>query len=206
MPIITHQDLIELAKIDVEVASDFGKIAKKIETIASAEKKMGELYQSYTKDLSNFVRKMKDKSKQMEVLAREENSGVDDADVKAYKQRVAEVTDQIKALEGYYDRTKDLALQKKGMVKRMEEYNKLVVNNAKIRKRIVEIGLRIEKEKNKMVAADSLSKTEDALKDTEREFERSKKEMEKKWEQLVEERAEVNAMWAALKDSIEDFE
>lgn len=206
MPIITHQDLIELAKIDVDVANHFAKIAKKIETIASAEKKMGELYQSYTKDLSAFVRKMRDKSKQMEVLAREENSGVDDAEVKAYKKRVTEVTDQIKALEGYYDRTKDLAMQKKGMIKRMEEYNKLVVNNAKIRKRIVEIGLKIEKEKNKMVAADSLSSTEDVLKDTEREFERSKKEMEKKWEQLVEERGEVNGMWAALKDSIEDFE
>ncbi len=206
MPIITHQDLIELAKIDVEVASHFGKIAKKIETIASAEKKMGDLYQSYTKDLSIFVRKMRDKSKQMEVLAREENSGVDDADVKAYKKRVQDVEDQIKSIEGYYDRTKDLALQKRGMIKRMEEYNKLVVNNAKIRKRLVELGLKIEKEKNKMVAADSISKTEDALKDTEREFERSKKEMEKKWEQLLEERKEVNSMWAAVKDSIEDFE
>jgi hypothetical protein len=81
-----------------------------------------------------------------------------------------------------------------------------MVENAKIRKRIVEFGLRIEKEKNKMIAADSLSKLEDDLKDTERDFERSKKELEKKWDQLVQERTEVNGMWIAYKNSIDKFE
>jgi hypothetical protein len=206
MPIVTHEDEIQLAKIDMEVASIFSKLAKKIETISGQEKKLGETYQSYTKDLSAYVRKMRDKSKQMEVLAREERSGVEDADVKEYKKRIQSVDDQIKMIEGYYDRMKDLAMQKKGMIKRMDEYNKLVGTNSRIRRRIVDLGLKIEKEKNKMVAADSLSKTEDALKDIEREFERSKKELSKKWDQLLEERTEVNSMWQAFKDSIEDFE
>ncbi len=92
-------------------------IAKKIETIADAEKKMGELYQSYSKDLGAYVRRMRDKSKQMEVLAREERSGIEDVDVKEYKARIQSVDDQIKKIEGYYDRLKDLSLQKKGMIK-----------------------------------------------------------------------------------------
>ena len=57
-----------------------------------------------------------------------------------------------------------------------------------------------------MVAAENLSNIEDGLKDIERDFERSKKEVEKKWEQLVQERTEVNGMWMAFKDSIDNFE
>jgi len=45
-----------------------------------------------------------------------------------------------------------------------------------------------------------------SLKDIEREFERSKKELGKKWEQILEERAEVNEIWMSLKDSIDNFE
>ena len=206
MPIVTHEDEILLAKIDQEVAGLFSKLAKKIDTIAGAERKLGELYQGYTKDLQNYSRKMRDKSKQMDVLAREERSGVEASDVKEYKKKIGDVDEQVKMIEGYYDRIKDLAAQKKGMTKRMEEYTKLTISNSKIRKKIVELGLRIEKDKNKMVAADSISTTEDKLKDTERDFERSKKELGKKWEQLIEERTEVNAMWSAFKDAIDEFE
>ena len=118
---------------------------------------------------------MRDKSKQMDVLSREDRSGVSKKEVDQYKKRIAEVEEQIKMVEGYFDRLKDLALQKAGMTKRMQEYSKLVITNAKVRKKIVDIGLKIEKEKNKMVAAESISKNEDKLKDIEREFERSKK-------------------------------
>ena len=206
MPIITHQDEILLAKIDVEVAQLFSKLSSTIDSIASAEKKMAGMYQNYTKDLQNYVRHLRDKSKQMEILGREERSGIEEADVKQIKKRVQGVDDQIHMIEAYYDRLKDLSLQKSGMTKRMREYSKLVVINAQIRKKIVNIGLKIEKEKNKMVAADSLSKLEDSLKDIEREFERSKKELIKKWDQIIEEKAEVNEVWQGLKDSIDSFE
>ena len=206
MPIITHQDEILLAKIDSEVAHMFAKLGGTIDSISSAEKKVAGLYQNYTKDLQNYVRRLRDKSKQMEILAREERSGIEDGDVKEIKSRVRGVDDRIQMIEAYCDRVKDLTLQKSGLTKRMREYAKLVVSNAQIRKKIVNIGLKIEKEKNKMVAADSLSKLEDSLKDIEREFERSKKEMNKKWEQILEERVEVNEIWMGLKDSIDNFE
>ena len=206
MPIITHQDEILLAKIDSEVAHMFAKLGGTIDSISSGEKKVAGLYQNYTKDLQNYVRRLRDKSKQMEILAREERSGIEDGDVKEIKNRVRGVDDRIQMIEAYCDRVKDLTLQKSGLTKRMREYAKLVVSNAQIRKKIVNIGLKIEKEKNKMVAADSLSKLEDSLKDIEREFERSKKEMNKKWEQILEERVEVNEVWMGLKDSIDNFE
>ncbi|MCF2139105.1 MAG: hypothetical protein K9W44_03525 [Candidatus Lokiarchaeota archaeon] len=206
MPIVTHQDEYLLSKIDIELAGMLNYLARDIESIRNQEKKLGDMYQSYTKDLGKYIRKMRDKSKQMDVLAREDKSGITKADVDAYKKQIQKVDDRIRMIEGYYDRMKDLALQKNNLIKRMNEYAKLIVNHAKIRKTIVDIGLRIEKEKNKMVAAESISKNEDKLKDAEREFERSKKELNKKWNQLEEERQEVNNMWKALKDSIDNFE
>ncbi|MHA1519709.1 MAG: hypothetical protein ACTSVZ_02510 [Promethearchaeota archaeon] len=206
MPIVTHQDEYLLSKIDVELAHILTGLSRGINQISSHEKKLGEMYQNYTKELGKYVRKMRDKSKQMDVLAREDRSGIEASDVKDYKKRITVVDDQIKMLEGYYDSIKDLSLQKGTMIKRMQEYSKLMVAHAKNRKVIVDIGLRIEKEKNKMVAAESISKNEDKLKDLEREYERSKRELEKKWVQLEEERSEVNKLWQALKDSIDDFE
>jgi hypothetical protein len=206
MPIVTHEDEILLARLDVELAQIFSKLAKKISGLGNAEKSLGELYQDYTKELQLYVRKMRDKSKQMEILAREERSGVEKSDVNDFKKNILDVDEQIKMLEGYYDRMKDLAIQKKNLIKKMDDYSKLTVNNAKIRKAIVELGLKIEKDKNKMIAANDMSKNEDKLKDYEREFERSKKELDKKWEQVVEERSEVNNFWQALKDSIDNFE
>ena len=206
MPIVTHEDELVLAKLDIEVAKQLKIINNKMKRISKEEQSMGKLYQSYTKDLQNLARKMRDKSKQMEILARENRSNVTESDVKDFKNQVLKVDDQIKAIELYYDRTKDLALQKQSIIDRMEEYIGLVVPHSKLRQEIVEIGLRIDKEKNKMVAADSLSKLEDRMKDKQREFDRSKNEARKKWVQVVEERIEVNKMWRALKDCIEDFE
>ncbi|QEE14721.1 hypothetical protein DSAG12_00536 [Promethearchaeum syntrophicum] len=206
MPIVTHEDAIELAKLDVEVAHLFTKIAHKINSLGSQEKKLGEMYQSYGKDLQEYLRKLRDKSKQMDVLSREEHSGVESEDVADCKKKIHDVDDQIKMIEGFYDRLKDLSLQKKGLTKKMEEYSKLVVHNAKIRKQIVMLGLKIEKSKNKMVAAESISTDEDKMKDIDREFERSNKEIYKKWDQIMDERGEVNQCWSALKDSIDEFE
>jgi len=199
MPIVTHEDAIELAKLDVEVAHLFTKLAHKINNLASQEKKLGEMYQSYGKDLQEYQRKLRDKSKQMDVLSREDNSGVESEDVSECKKRIHDVNDQVKMIEGFYDRLKDLSLQKKGLTKKMVEHSKLVIHNAKIRKSIVMLGLKIE------IAAESISGDEDKMKDIDREFERSNKEVAKKWDQILDERSEVNQVWNALKDSIDEF-
>ena len=107
MPIVTHEDEIELAKLDVEVAQIFTKLAHKIDSLGSQENKLGEMYQSYGKDLQLYLRKLRDKSKQMDVLAREEHSGVDSSEVTEVKKTIHDVDDQIKMIEGFYDRLKE---------------------------------------------------------------------------------------------------
>ncbi len=206
MPIITYEDEKLLGRLDIEVARQYNTIASRIKQITKQEVKLGDSYQKYTKDLQDLTRKMRDKSKQMEILAREDRSGVSDTEVKAFKSQVASVDDRIKAIEIYSDRIKDLALQKQGIIDRLQEYTSMVVPFARLRQEIVDISLRIEKEKNKMVAADTLSKLEDKMKDKQREFDRSKNELQKKWSQVDDERAEVNKMWHALKDCVDDFE
>jgi hypothetical protein len=195
-----------LARLDVDIANTIRDLGKKIASLSDHEKHLADQYNDYSKALTDYLRKMKDKHKQMDTLAREDKSGIHDTDVKEYKKRVDYVEEQIKMFEGYYDRMKDLALQKKTLIKKMDEYADMVVATAKIRKNIIDLGLKIEKDKDKMVAADNLNKREDALKDAEREFERSKKETEKKWDLWMQERQEVNGKWKALKEIIDEFE
>jgi prefoldin subunit 5 len=206
MPIVTHEDEILLAKIDGEIALTIKALSKKIAGIAEQEKKLSDSYNDYSKALTDYGRKMRDKHKQMDTLAREERSGIQMTEVKEYKKRIDELDDQIKMIVGYYDAMKDLAIQKRNMIAKMDEYADNIIATAKVRKEIIDIGLKIEKDKEKMIAADNLNKREDQLKDAEREFERSKKELEKKWELLGQEKAEVNQKWQNLKKCIEDFE
>jgi uncharacterized protein YdiU (UPF0061 family) len=206
MPIVTHEDEIALAKIDGEVALALKSVSKKITELASEETKLANMYQSYSKLVREYAMRLRDKSKQMDTLAREERSGIEKKEVDAINKKVLNVDEQIKKIEGYYDRMKDLAVHKSGLTKRLDEYADLIVENAKIRKKIVELGLKIEKEKSKLVVADNLEKLENERKDIERDFERSKKELDKKWDQLVQERSEVNTMWISLKDATDGIE
>ncbi len=205
-PIVTHEDEKLLASLDLEIAKEFKKLAKTIKGLSKKEMKLAESYQAYTKDLTNYMRIMKDKLKQVEILVREKSPNVTQGDADEYKKRVQDVSDKIRMIEGYYDRMKDLAVAKDTIVSTMDEYCNLIRDNSSIRRKIVDLGLKIEKAKNKMVAADQISGIEDEIKDTEREFERSQKELEKKWAQLEDERSEVNGLWQGLKGAIDDFE
>ena len=139
MPIVTHEDEIALARLDVELADIIKKLGKKIGNLSESEKALGNSYQDYCKILGEYTRKMRDISKQMEVLAREERSGIEDQEVTDFKTKIDTVDDQIKKLENYYSRLKDLAVHKEGLTRKMDEYAALVIENAKIRKKIVQI-------------------------------------------------------------------
>ena len=206
MPIITHEDAIELANIDLKLAKQFSSLSNDMNGIRKQEEKLADSYHKYSKDILEYVSQMKDKLKQLEILMREKASGITEKEVSDHKKKVAETTEKNKMIEGYFDRLKDLVVEKGNLTKVMDEYSKLIVEQAKIRKSVVGFGLKIEKEKNKMVAADNISKTEDKLKDTERQFERVTKELGKKWEQVLEVRGEVNTVWKGFKNSIDDFE
>ncbi|MCP4762845.1 MAG: hypothetical protein GY870_13785 [archaeon] len=177
-------------------------MAGKEKTIAAAEVKIADLYGDYCRFLGNYVRKLRDLSKQLDILSREERSGITSVDVTHNKDKVSHIDEIIEKKEKYYDKLKDVAIQKKSLLIKRIEYADLSVIVAKYRKQIVGVGMKIEEAKNKMIPADKVAGTETKLKDLEREFERAKKDLMKKDEQLEKEREEVNVMWGALKGTI----
>jgi DNA repair exonuclease SbcCD ATPase subunit len=181
-------------------------LGKKIGNLADDEEKLSKNYKDYTSALNDYLRKMKEKHKQMENLSQEAKSGIPAAEVKEFKKQVDTLTDKIKMVTGYYQAMEDLARQKKAMIKKMDEYSSIIVEGAKLRKAKVDIGLKIEKAKDKLDDVDSITKFEENLKSAERELDRTKKEIENRWKLLVQEQGEVNQKWAAFRDSIDNFE
>ena len=120
-------------------------------------------------------------------------------DVNDHKEWVRHLDSAIDLKEGYYDKLKDLAIQKRSLLEKRIEYADIMISIARLRKKVVDAGIKIETAKNKMVAAEKIASTESKLKDLEREYNRKKKDLMKKAEQLEKERDEVNEMWDQLK-------
>ncbi|MHA1821266.1 MAG: hypothetical protein ACTSVC_12385 [Promethearchaeota archaeon] len=206
MPIVTHQDEKILGDLQIEIAKLLKEMSSKQKSISDLEVKLANAYTDYTRFLSFFVRKLRDLTKQLETLSREERSGISSNEVQKNKDWVNNVDEEIEKKEQYYDKLKDLAIQKKSLIQKRVEYANILIEMAKIRKKIVDVGMKIEEAKNKMIPVEKVANIEQRLKDLEREFERTKKELAKKEEQLIKEREEVNEMWNAFKDTISDME
>lgn len=204
MPIVTHEDEKILAQLEVDVAKHMKEMSLKEKSISDQEIKVANMYADYCRFLGSYTRKLRDLSKQLEILSREERSGINSEDVDHNKARIARIEEKNSVYEQYYDKLKDLAIQKRSLLKKRIEYSQIIVEIAGLRKKIVDAGLKIEQQKNKMVPAEKIAVLETKLKDIEREFERRKKDLQKKEDQLEKERDEVNDMWKALKASIEN--
>ena len=202
MPIITTEDEKQLANLEVEIANMMKNLSQKEKLIAAAEVNIANMYAKYSRFLGLYVRKLRDLSKQLEILSREERSGITKEEVSRNKNMVNHIDDVIEVKESYFDKLKDLAVQKKSLLVKRVEYADIMINTAKLRKKMVDIGLKIETAKNKMIPAEKVQSIEMRLKDITREFDRSKKDLTKKDEQLEKEREEVNEMWVSLKEVI----
>ncbi|TFG18926.1 MAG: hypothetical protein EU530_07740 [Promethearchaeota archaeon] len=200
MPIVTHEDEKLLSNLEIEVAHMLKQMSGKEKSISQAEKKLADQYGDYTRFMGIFVRKLRDLSKQLEILSREDRSGITKDEVEDNKGYVRHLDNAIDLKEKYCDKLKDLAIQKKSLLEKRVEYADIMIEIARIRKHVVDAGLKIEAAKNKMVAAEKIASTESKLKDLEREYNRKKKDLVKKSEQLEKERDEVNAMWEQLKN------
>ena len=202
MPIITTEDEKQLANLEIEIANMMKDLSQKEKIIAAAEVNIADMYAKYIRFLGLYVRKLRDLSKQLEILSREERSGITDEEVSRNKDMVNHIDDVIEVKESYFDKLKDLAVQKKSLLVKRVEYADILITTAKLRKKMVDVGQKIEAAKNKMIPAEKVQTIEMKLKDIGREFERSKKDLTKKDEQLEKEREEVNEMWVSLKDVI----
>lgn len=204
IPIVTQEDQKILSDMEIEIAGMMKEISSKEEGISKAEEKLADLYNDYAKYLAKYVRKLRDLSKQIEILSREGKSGVTQEDVQFIKNQITHIDEKIEKFEKLYDRLKDLSIQKKSLWEKRNDYAEVVVTAAKFRTKMVETKFKIEEAKNKMLPAEKVASSETKYKDLEREFQRSQKEKEKKWENYEKEMVEVNALWKKFKEAIDD--
>jgi len=83
-PIITHEDELELAKMEKELVSQFKKLAKAQSALISSQKKYAENISktNITREMVN--RTFRDLLKQMQTLVRERRSNIKDEEVKLF--------------------------------------------------------------------------------------------------------------------------
>ncbi len=201
-PIITHEDELELAKMEKELVSQFKKLAKAQSALISSQKKYAE---NLTK--ANNVREMlnrtfRDVLKQMQTLAREHRSNIKDEEVNLYKEIIQKNDDYIKANNKYLNAIKDLAVQKEYLVQKKEEFVDALAEVADRRSAVIKKALDAEKAKNKLIDGDKLNILDQQLNDVQRDFDRARDILLKKITQFTEVRDEINALWIKLKDTI----
>ena len=160
MPIVTHEDSKMLSSLEIEIAKMMREMSSREKEITSAEMNVANLYGKYCRFLGIYVRKLRDLSKQLDILSREQKSGISQEDVQRNKDKVKHIDEVIEAKENYFDKLKDIAVQKKSLLIKRVEYADIMVVIAKLRKQIVNIGLKIEEAKNKMIPAEKIQGNE----------------------------------------------
>jgi hypothetical protein len=204
-PIITHEDELELAKMEKELVSQFNKLAKSQSALINSQKK-------YAENISktNIIREMlnrtfRDVLKQMQTLAREHRSNIKDEEVNLYKEIIQKNDDYIKANNKYLNAIKDLAVQKEYLVQKKEEFVDALAEVASRRAVVIKKALDAEKAKNKLIDGDKLNILDQQLNDVQRDFDRARDILLKKIYQFTEVRDEINALWIKLKDTITEL-
>jgi hypothetical protein len=204
-PIITHEDELELAKMEKELVSQLRKLAKAQRTLISSQQKYAENISkaNITRDMLN--RTFRDVLKQMQTLAREHRSNIKDEEVKLYQEIIKQNDEYIKANTTYLNAIKDLAIQKEYLIEKKEEFVEALSNVADKRSAVIKKALNVEKAKNKLIDGDKLNLLDQELNDVQRDFDRARDILIKKIHQFREVREEINALWLKLKDTIKEF-
>ena len=160
---------------------------------------------SVLQNQEKYLRVKRDVSKSMENLAREGRSDLSQKEVDAIKGTINEEADLVEKTRAFINALKDLEAQSRSFIDRKKEYADSIKAVASLRRDIVNVNTKLETEKNKMIAADSLQKLEDKLNDKTREFQRVKADRDKKLAQVDNEITEINKLWIALKNTIAEF-
>jgi uncharacterized phage infection (PIP) family protein YhgE len=205
MPVITPDMLKELADIELKIAGEYKNIGKKIKDLSESESKLADGYNSYSKDLRGLHRVMRDRLSKMEDIKRAEAAGIEEDSIDDIKKQIDQIDAMVKKIEIYYDALKELGENKKRIIMNMNAYSDALVATAKIRKDIVGIDIKIEKEQKNDYAVESMSKLEEKRKDLEREYERSRRDVAKKLEILNDEKKEIANLWKKYKDSVQEI-
>lgn len=205
MPIITHEDELELAKMEKELVGQLKRLINAQNTLISSQTKYAEQITkaNITREMLN--RTFRDVLKQMQTLAREHRSNIKDEEVTLYREIIAQNDNYIEGNKRYLNAIKDLAVQKDYLVQKKKEFADALSDVASKRSIVIKKALNVEKVKNKLVDGDKLNILDQELNDVQRDFDRARDILIKKIHQFIEVRKEINALWIKLKDTVTEL-
>ena len=204
-PIITHQDELELAKSEKELAVQLKKLAKWQRAVGSTQIKHAADLAKMNIARQTLNRIFRDVLKQMQTLAREHRSNVDDEEVNIFQNIIHANDEYLEVNTLYVNAVKDLAIRKQDLAARKDLFANALIELAGKRSTVIKKALSIEKTKNKLIEGAKLTELENQLNDSQREFDRAKNILLKEIEQFLQVRAELNDLWLKLKDSISEM-
>lgn len=204
-PIITHEDELELAKMEKEIVSQLKKLAKAQSALINSQKKYAENISKVTNTREMLNRSFRDVLKQMETLVRERRSNIKDEEVQLYQDIIRKNDGYIKANGIYLNAIKDLAVQKEYLVAKKVEFVEALSDVANRRSIVIKKALDVEKVKNKLIDGDKLNILDQELNDVQRDFDRARDILLKKIHQFEEVRDEIDTLWLKLKDSVTEL-
>lgn len=204
-PIITHEDELELAKLEKELVSQFKKLSKAQSALINSQKKYAENITKTNNTREVVNRTFRDVLKQMQTLARERRSNIKDEEVKLFQEIIHQNDEYIKGNNLYLNSIKDLAVQKEYFVEKKDEFVEALFEVASKRSTVIKKALDVEKAKNKLIDGEKLNILDQGLNDVQRDFDRARDILLKKIYQFKEERDEINALWLKLKDTITEL-
>ena len=201
-PIITHQDELELAKSEKELAAQLKKLAKWQRAVGNTQIKLAADLAKMNIARQTLNRIFRDVLKQMQTLAREHRSNVDDEEVNTFQNLINANDEYLEVNNLYINAIKDLAIRKQDLATRKDLFANALSELAGKRSNVIKKALSIEKTKNKLIEGGKLTELENQLNDSQREIDRAKNILNKEIDQFLQVRAELNDLWLKLKDSI----
>ncbi len=205
MPIITHEDELELAKMEKELVGQLKKLINAQSALISIQSKYAENITKVNITREMLNRTFRDVLKQMQTLAREHRSNIKDEEVNLYREIITQNDKYIEGNKRYLNAIKDLAVQKDYLVEKKKEFANALSDVANKRSIVIKKALNVEKVKNKLVDGDKLNILDQELNDVQRDFDRSRDILIKKIHQFKEVKKEINTLWIKLKDTVTEL-
>ncbi len=205
LPIITHEDELELAKMEKELVGELKKVAKWQRTVVVSQKKLADNNAKLNIARESLNRTFRDVLKQMKTLARESKSNIKNEDVNMIQDLIHANDSYIEVNKKYVNAIKDLAIRKEEFAVRYDFFANALSDVAGKRSGLIKKALNIEKTKNKMIEGSKLTLLENELNDLQRDFDRARDVLLKEVGQYLQARSEINELWIKLKDSITEM-
>jgi hypothetical protein len=204
-PIITHEDELELASIEKDLASKIKKLAKSQNTLTNSQKKYAENLAKTNLVRQSLNRTYRDVLKQMQVLARESKSNIKDEEVNLFQEIIHKNDDYIEANDKYFNVLKDITVKKEYFITKKIQLADAITDVASRRAVVIKKALDVEKAKNKLIEGDKLNLLDQQLNDVQRAFDRSRDVFLKQVDQFIEVRNELDSLWLKLQGVIKEF-